>query len=417
MEREKFREIVEGHLVPLFSGATLEQQFGASNSSRAAVRWRDIQSIEIKPRKQDDYCLVLRRNQPFPKTTSPFVTEFRVNQAFVKALEEIESAVGKPYEPDILSTFERRVVTKSLCDSPLAEATLLAAIDHLDSLANRLYEGQPISAAMGFEDAMQPNGVLLSNLWNEDYCIVPTNGFDTMLVVNLSGHVVRYESLNVPIDPPNYAPHRLSPIAAWTRAQQGRIALVLNRMGEILVIRDAQLVFARRNGRWYFMTHEPVITQMKGCQDQEVRRAIYASCLDASFARTGACVGIVSSGNMSRLKNIVPKDADHVGNQQSEKASFLRTVIGNGPIHNLDRRLRLELLSIDGATVVDYKGNIMAVGAILNIPGGSSGGGRLAAAIALSEYGTGIKVSQDGGIRGYYRCANQAEATPAFLVM
>jgi len=41
---------------------------------------------------------------------------------------------------------------------------------------------------------------------------------------------------------------------------------------------------------------------------------------------------------------------------------------------------------------------LLAVGAILKIPGGSSGGGRLAAAIELSKLGLGIKVSQDGGI-------------------
>jgi hypothetical protein len=417
VELEKFRRIVEDHLIPLFSGATLEEQFGESNSNRAAVRWRDIQSIEIKPQAQSDYCLVVRRNQPFAKTSSPFITEYRVIQAFVTVLNEIGGSLGQPYESDILATFARRVVAKSLCDCPAAEATLLAAIDHLDGLATRLYEGHPISAALGFESVQQVDGLLFSRLWDQDYCIVPTNGLDTMLVVNLSGEVVRYEALNVPAQPPDYVPHRLSPIAAWAQAQQGRIAVILNRMGEILVIRDGQLAYARRNGRWYFLTHEPVITQMRGCKSQAVRRAVYASCLDASFARTGACVGIMSSGDVYRLRDIVPKDEDHLGNPQSEKASFLRKVIGNQSFHNLDRRLRLELLTVDGATVVSYKGEILAVGAILQIPGGSSGGGRLAAAIALSKYGTGIKVSQDGSIRGYYRSGDPATAKPAFFIM
>jgi len=79
----------------------------------------------------------------------------------------------------------------------------------------------------------------------------------------------------------------------------------------------------------------------------------------------------------------------------------------------LDRRLRQELVAIDGATLIDHKGTILAVGAILKIAGGSTGGGRLAAAKALSKLGVGIKVSQDGGITGFH----DGNAEPKFIVM
>ena len=52
-------------------------------------------------------------------------------------------------------------------------------------------------------------------------------------------------------------------------------------------------------------------------------------------------------------------------------------------------------------------------GAILKIPGGSTSGGRLAAAKTLKDLGLGIKVSQDGGITGYRVGRNE----PAFQVM
>jgi DNA integrity scanning protein DisA with diadenylate cyclase activity len=64
----------------------------------------------------------------------------------------------------------------------------------------------------------------------------------------------------------------------------------------------------------------------------------------------------------------------------------------------LSRRQRLELLSMDGATLLARNGTILAAGAILRVPGGSTGGGRSAAAAAISEFGVGIKVSQDGPI-------------------
>jgi hypothetical protein len=82
---------------------------------------------------------------------------------------------------------------------------------------------------------------------------------------------------------------------------------------------------------------------------------------------------------------------------------LLQRAIDGRPFHALDRRLRQEILAIDGATILDHTGQLLAAGAILKVPGGSSGGGRRAAAVALAAYGVGIKVSADGGIEGFCR--------------
>jgi hypothetical protein len=172
-------------------------------------------------------------------------------------------------------------------------------------------------------------------------------------------------------------------------------------VGEILILRDQKLYFARRSGKWHFLTHEPVLSQMGGPDNRAVRQAVHESCLDASFARTGACVGLVTTGNLSKWKSIVTSEADHISKQASLKAKALHLMVGDKPFQELDRRLRQEILAIDGATLLDAKGRVLAVGAILKIGGGSAGGGRLAAAKELSRFGAGIKVSQDGGILGF----------------
>lgn len=51
--------------------------------------------------------------------------------------------------------------------------------------------------------------------------------------------------------------------------------------------------------------------------------------------------------------------------------------------------------------VLDYKGNIVAAGAIISVSAGSEGGGRTAAAKKGSHLGLGIKISEDGGISVY----------------
>lgn len=417
MNRDKFRHIVEQHLVPLFSGARLQDGFETSTTRQPAMSSRDSCSFNVKPSKEEKYCVVMTRSQPFAKTESPFVTEYRVVTAFVKVLQDIGSGIETAFEQDLLSNFTRRVVVKAICDDLSHENVVLSVIDQFDVWSTKLYEGQPISAAIGFVPGILPQTVTLAEAWAEDYSAVLTNGFDTILISSYSGHLQSYESLAVPSPLPMYAPHRLAPIAEWTDGKKGRVAIALNRTGEILVMRDGQLVFTRRGGRWHFLTHEPVITQMKCPHDHDVRKAVYASCLDASFARTGACVGIMTSGDSWKLSKVAPKVEDHIQKQKSPKARLIKRMVGEKKFHEIDRRLRQELLAIDGATIIDHEGIVLAVGAILRIEGGSSGGGRLAAAIELSKYGTGIKVSQDGGIRGFYRCASQADVKPAFFVM
>jgi hypothetical protein len=208
-------------------------------------------------------------------------------------------------------------------------------------------------------------------------------------------------------------------VAQWSAEHPDRLALVLNRANELLVLRHGALVFAHRAGSWFFLAPEAIVQQMGGPRDLELKRAVYASCLDASFAGTGACIGILNADATIRLREIAPEPADHLLSQRPGKASpqprssakvrLLQRVINGRPFDALDRRLRQEILAIDGATILDHTGQLLAAGAILKVPGGSSGGGRRAAAVALAAYGVGIKVSADGGIEGFRRTTTASE--------
>jgi hypothetical protein len=61
------------------------------------------------------------------------------------------------------------------------------------------------------------------------------------------------------------------------------------------------------------------------------------------------------------------------------------------------------MAALDGATIIDYQGNVLAAGAIVKLRGAGSphGGARKAAAKTLGEYGLAIKVSSDGAITGF----------------
>ena len=72
----------------------------------------------------------------------------------------------------------------------------------------------------------------------------------------------------------------------------------------------------------------------------------------------------------------------------------------------------MELLSLDGATVINQCGKDLAIGYILNSTLQSeSGGGRDAAARMLGSKGLGIKISEDGEVKLYRKRGNNTFGT------
>jgi hypothetical protein len=417
MDKDLLREIAKEYLVPLFSGARLKLKAEKSRASDSLVALRDPCSIAFKVDPADNYRIVLTRSQKFAAadTNKDVVPEIAVVRAFVEILGPMVQSLSSDIGLDLLAMFQRRIVAKAISTRQEREPVLLSGIDQLVRWSTNLYEGSAISAAIGFRHFSQsdesPN---LSALAAHDFSAVLSNGHDTLLEFDFSGRFISHISKTVAEDLSPFCPLGQAAIAEWTmgHTQRRRVALCLNRLNEILVIRDGKLLFARRSGRWHFITHEPIITQMGIPRDRTVRRAIYETCLDVSFARTGACIGVVLSSQLSQVPRIVNRD-DLLERRGTVKTTVISKLLRKKKFQDLDRRLRRELAAIDGATVIKNDGTILAVGAILKIPGGSSGGGRRAAAQVLGKLGLGIKVSQDGGITGF----RMNGTGPAFQVL
>lgn len=167
-----------------------------------------------------------------------------------------------------------------------------------------------------------------------------------------------------------------------------------------MIFRNKRLIFAKRRGEWQYYAHEMYLRQMQPPQNRLLREAIYQSCLDISFARSGGCIIVVRSGSLGDVVEIVSESDLLSGPNPSLKSKTIRAMV-MGRFQSLDRRLRQELLALDGAMVLDHLGNIVAAGAIISVSAGSEGGGRTAAAKKGSSLGLGIKISEDGGISVY----------------
>ena len=168
---------------------------------------------------------------------------------------------------------------------------------------------------------------------------------------------------------------------------------------------------------------------------KEIRKSIYFTSLDVSYAKTGGCLvylnkdrdddalkhidinDIISEKHYRKkleileeenkksrhkIEDIYPEDfTEFLTRESTTKSNALIKMIAGRKFHELNRKFRTEMVSMDGATILDYDGTIIASGAIVKIEAGSSGGGRLAATKTLAKYGVSTKVSMDGNIQCY----------------
>lgn len=360
---------------------------GKTNSTyrEKLVAYKAPNQIAIKHSKVDLYRFILKRDRSFEKE------EFKLAEDFLNVVDVISEASEKSYFAELVRALPRWVIARHL-----EQETILSEIlERLDSWSSETYEGRRITCALGLKRDPSRSGVLLSEYWSNSYAPVLSNGYDTILEIGsdsqLNGlHYLATSNLS------SFAPCRLGSIAEWSIVT-GRVATTLNTQGEILLFKDGELRFARRAGKWTHVVHLNAVQIMNPYGSKKLRTEVYKSCLDVSFARTGGCIAIVAKENLAKVANYV-NEIDKISGGSSYKANLLSLSV-NRCFDQIERPLRQELLALDGAIVLDYKGNILAAGAIVTVPAGSAdGGGRLAAAVALSALGVAIKVSADGPI-------------------
>lgn len=369
--------------------------------------------------------------------------EYKFNRNFMLYLKEYIEISEKmlKYSGNIeyikLLSIIKSVISE--IDNEVDPAIFIGIIKMLEKWASETYESKNICFGVGIDFNVATDSYLsLDSVMEEEMCKVLTNGIDTIIrcdknacvhdVVNIknieskengAGRFVK-KGTRTPSYKRNggYYPEIFKNVACWT--DRKKIAFVLNHQGEILLFYNKSLFFAKRRGEWIFFSPGALLHLMLTPKtfDNNVKQAVIDTCLDVSFSRTGACIGIIPKGED------IPKC---IKNESLLKINleirnrFLNKIVQNRKFHEIDRYIRKELAAIDGAIVIDGSGVIYTVGAILDnrkCESRSGTGARSIAAQTLAISGCGIKVSADGKITAWnkkYQPKNNSYNSSEFI--
>jgi len=400
-----FQKVVEDLLFPLFPGIKIKRL------SLTLPRYNGIPLVAIPerhssrilrlmPDSKSTYAIYVTRSQSFHKDERRLMTNLLMKS------ERLYQDMSKPYYNETKLSVISDSISAFLSDNSSFIHKLLITFSEWAQLT---YEGQKIAISFGVENQNSNDGdITFDEICSEDFTKVLSNGHDTILVFSINGNFLHHDVINnVEVLKDKYYPIRFVNLAGWSL--NDRICLTLTRNGEILIFKDGNLLFAKRRGTWSYYLHDVVQRQFTNSALAkntmlDLRREIYNTSLDLSFSKTGGCIGVF---NLSLTKEgtedlIIEKERFKL-DSTIPKVKLLERVINNKPFNEIPRLLRQEIASIDGATVLNWQGHYIAAGVIVKVQGGSTSGGRIAATKALSKYGLGIKISNDGYIEAYNR--------------
>lgn len=454
MEKTEFYKIVEKLLLPLFTGSFLDGE-EESSSRDSEVAFGKKNSLLIKPAKADEYRLVLRRGQPFQT--------FEVNLLKSILAELNEIAQLDIADESYITVLQENAIEKSICRSICEQEavnSMFGIINELEKWAARTYEGK--KTAIGIilnltaDISDQQEVISFKEIMNKDFFALLSDGQDSYIEFDKKGNLLGYVQMNKVKKMPSIAPLDFINVSRY--CNERKIGIVLTKTGDFLIFKNRNLLFSKRAGRWNIYSHEEVIQLLSyrgNYSLKDIRRSVYYTALDTSFAYNGGCIVYLNkdmadsalmhinandiideryfemkkaqeleyAGRLYNLQNLSSVEAIYnvpyltfLKEQKCLKSQSLRKLINGKPFHELSRKLRQELVGMDGAIVIDSDGTIIAVGAILKIEAGSEGGGRLAAATTLSKYGVAIKISQDGIIKAFFPDKKNGKIKTLFTV-
>ena len=312
--------------------------------------------------------------------------------------------------------------------------TVTETIAYLESLACSRVEHQELSHGVIIAPSSKTNKALKTGAYPDDFRRLKrtpllVDGVHSALWISPGGDPIQWitaESLRKARKCPAIARNPFGPLSLLAVASKSLrgIALGLSPDGSIVIFAKGRPLFVRRSGTWRGMmwsTVRETIDKKYG----EIGTVIFDAALLLATTGHGGVIGIVASPpdglhekdrvDIAREKvySFDPELLYSLTTDEYVVAQLPRELKGTHPewlfhallpddqVTSLGCSMVATIAAIDGATVIDKNGKILAYGAVIPSHPCRSEGARSAAARELSEHGFVVKVSADGPITLY----------------
>lgn len=444
----EFKEIISTYMLPLLDtrGNLKFRDASCKNTEFVSVQQDNMgkSTIYFYPKigtKEDPapfYCEIsaysgaeLKKRAACILYEMLMVTEYDYSSQFLKKRDYGRSVMRKKsYKSRHLDLAFELGMCRWLTPDYNDAAVLHAIISRMIEWSSKTYEGKnvPFGIVIDFKKSAPDQAADYLHFLENDSSAVFTDGIFTGILLDKCGKVLSFLTRNTipPQMDPNqeiFVPYQFQDIAQ--HCVDETIGIIVLTNGEILLIKNREVCFAKRGRRWISFSNSRIYSILReyfifgGYEDEKLIRrniqAIYCTLLDVSFAHTGGCLALVMPDKIDKINDVIKDRIDlfaagsipeGMSSESKEKIEVL-TYLLSYPQHTMrsffeiEKPFRREILSLDGATVVSLNGDFYCAGSIVSVPGGSSGGGRTAATKKLAQYGVGIKISEDGYIEAY----------------
>lgn len=180
------------------------------------------------------------------------------------------------------------------------------------------------------------------------------------------------------------------------KAGKGAFAVYVNKSSEVEIVLDTDKLLLWRKGYWGIFDPDIMREFLAGQLEKRSIGYLVWSVYALSKARHGTVILIADENTDLKALRM-----GSVGGRDPLSRALIRHVRGT-KIGTLKRSGELSrILSSDGLTVINRKGELLDTGVIIDTSGVKelvTGGGRTTAATAASHFGPVVKVSEDGPV-------------------
>lgn len=446
--KSEFFEIVQTHIIPLLDIKGNVQLVDEPYDNKWFIqKEKNTNDVRIFP-------LVSRENIP-----SPFYVKVKLNDGcdvpkfLYRILVELlkvseynyyDFSIKRYYGKDGArqSSYKKRALNLAyelgicewLTQSEKDAVVLHTVITQIINWSCRTYEGKkvPFGIVINFNENANNNNADYLKFLNNDSSAVFTDGIFSGILLDKKGRVLSFLTRNsITCDTVNekkqiFVPYQFEDIAK--HCSGSAVGVIALKNGEIILIKDQAIVFAKRGNKWINFNWRRVYHSLRPYFQKELSLAeddiyvriqeLYCTMLDVSFAHSGGCIAIIipDKEKSDDVKKIIKERIDlcskgefpkGISAESKEKMTIMSYLLSYKTsemqsFFNIERVLRKEIIGLDGATVISLNGSFYCAGSIVAVTSGnSSGGGRTAAAKKLSILGVGIKISEDGYIEAF----------------